>query len=397
MSKLTNRGARASRLNSHTRATMVPQRSPGAFNRVVIVLITTFLISLLVFLLLREWRLVQTLLEEQRVDRDAHVRDLMHNARRWQLMPASSRRGYDRALIQARAYGLDTDDVARERSATGEPQDLPPGTTARIRRVARVAGGLHVDFQLMSSAHEFFAGLKPASFVLNAAGDVPLHYCVTEGSSLFATQSVAICLDCSDSMAGDKLSSARQATQHLLEHMPPGSRCRLFTFGNDVQFTTPWTTDRDVLKEATGQIRTSGRTALFRALAIASTELADRPGRRHLILCTDGRDSVGGMAESEVVARCRQNQIAVHTVGIAGGDVDMALLERLAVATGGTSQTAANPGAIAASFRELSKQLTEPVYQLVVLDPEQRLTDLQLQVGGSEGLSVAISAANAAP
>ena len=87
----------------------------------------------------------------------------------------------------------------------------------------------------------------------------------------------------------------------------------------------------------------------------------------------------------------------LHLTRNRGGDVDLSLLERMAAATGGTSQTAANPGAIVASFQELSKQLTEPVYQLIVLDPEQRLTDLQLQVGGPEGLSVEISAASAVP
>lgn len=397
MSRLSSRAATASRPYPGREKNMSHQRAPITLKRWVMMMVTVSLMFLFLVLLQRERQLVQTLREQQQLDRNAHVRDLLQNSRRWQLIPTSSRIGYDRALIQARVYGLDSATIVRERSAVGEPKILPSGTTSRIRRVTRVTGGLQVDFQVLSSGGEFLSGLDAASFTLTTADDIPLHYCVTHGSSLFATQSVAICLDCSDSMAGDKLSSARQATQHLLEHMPPGSRCRLFTFGNDVQVTTPWTTDRDVLKEAAGQIRTSGRTALFRALTIASTELADRPGRRHLILCTDGRDSVGGMTESEVVARCRQSQIALHTVGIAGGDVDLALLERLAVTTGGTSQTAANPGAIAASFLELSKQLTEPVYQLVVLDPEQRLTDLHLQVGGSEGLSVPISAANAGP
>ena len=114
------------------------------------------------------------------------------------------------------------------------------------------------------------------------------------------------------------MSNAIQASQRLLKHMPPGSRCRLFTFGNDVQATTPWTTDRDVLTEAASRIRPAGRTALFRALATASTEPSDRPGRRHLILCTDGKGTVGGESESEVVARCRTNQISLHTIGIEG-------------------------------------------------------------------------------
>ena len=397
MSRLSARAATASRPYPGPAKNISHQRAPITHKRWVIMLVTVSLISLFLILLHRERQLVQTLREQQQLDRDTHVRDLLQNSRRWQLIPASSRMGYDQAAMQARAYGLNSATIVKERNAIGEPKILPPGSTSQIRRVTRVAGSLQVDFQVVSSRGEFISGLDSASFTLATTDDAPLHYCVTNGSSLFATQSVAICLDCSDSMAGDKLSSARQATQHLLEQMPPGSRCRLFTFGNDVQVTTPWTTDYGVLTEAAARLQTLGRTALFRALATASTELADRPGRRHLILCTDGRDSVGGMTEAEVVARCRQSQITVHTVGIAGGDVDLALLERLAVATGGTSQTAANPGAIAASFLELSKQLTEPVYQLVVLDPEQRLTDLQLQVGGKEGLSVAISAANADP
>jgi Mg-chelatase subunit ChlD len=397
MSRLSSRAATASRPYPGREKNMSHQRSSSTFKRWVMMLVTVSLMSLFLILLHRERQLVQTLLEQQQVDRDTHVRDLLQNSRRWQLIPASSRMGYDRALIQARAYGLDSATIVRERSAVGEPKILPPGSTSQIRRVTRVAGSLHVDFQVVSSDGEFISGLDSTSFTLTTADDAPLHYCVTGGSSLFAAQSVAICLDCSDSMAGDKLSSARRATQHLLGHLPPGSRCCLFTFGNDVQAMTPWTTDYEVLTEAAARLQTLGRTALFRALTTASTELADRPGRRHLILCTDGKDTVGGATETELIAQCRQNQIALHTVGISGGDVDLALLERLAVATGGTSQTATNAGAIEASFLELSKQLTEPVYQLVVLDPEQRLTDLQLQLGGSAGLSVPISAVNAAP
>ena len=82
-----------------------------------------------------------------------------------------------------------------------------------------------------------------------------------------------------------------------------------------------------------------------------------------------------GGAAMEPSAKGSKGSAAGPAAAAAGG----------AAATGGTSQTAANPGAIVASFQELSKQLTEPVYQLIVLDPEQRLTDLQLQVGALAG------------
>jgi len=377
--------------------TAQPYRSRRAFSTLMMVLITAMLISWIGYLLYRERRLVQSLLAQQQLDREAHVRDLLRSSRDWQQIPPHSREDYSRTLIQAEAYGLDTGNITREIAGLSERQILPPGSQARVRRVTRVAATLHLEIQVVSPRNEFIAGLLPASFSLSTENEERLHFSVVSGRSQFAIQSVALCLDCSESMSGEKMSKAIQATQSLLTQMPTSSRCRLYTFGNDVQATTPWTTDRDVLTEAAGQIHPGGRTALFRALATASTELSDRPGRRHLILCTDGKDTMGGETESEVVARCRQNQISLHTVGIEGGDVDLTLLARMAAATGGTSQTAASPGAIVATFLELSKQLSEPVYQLDVLDPERRLTDLQLQVGGPEGLSVEISAASTAP
>ena len=398
MSGFHARGTSEYRSRARGRDTTAPPHPPRrAFSTLMIVLITALLIPWIGYLLYRERRLVQSLLAQQHLDREAHVRDLLRNSRGWLQIPPHSREDYEHTLLQAEAYGFDTGDITREIDGLSEPQILPAGSQLRVRRVTRVAGTLHLELQMVSPRNEFIAGVLPASFALSTKDAQRLHFSVVSGRSQFAIQSVALCLDCSESMSGEKMSKAIQATQSLLAQMPPGSRCRLFTFGNDVQATTPWTTDRDVLTEAAGQIRPSGRTALFRALATASTELSDRPGRRHLILCTDGKDTLGGETESEVVARCRQNQISLHTVGIEGGDVDLTLLARMAAATDGTSQTAASPGAIVATFQELSKQLTEPVYQLDVLDPEQRLTDLQLQVGGPEGLSVEISAASAVP
>ncbi|MFO0222750.1 MAG: vWA domain-containing protein [Planctomyces sp.] len=385
------------RTASQRRAPAAAATSRRRVSSVLLLLSVMSILAWLGYLLYRERRTVQQLSEELRHDRESHVRDLVQHATDWRLMSSSSIAGFQKAERQAMAYGMETASITEAAATLPSPQSVPADATIQIRRAARGASSVEVEFQVLSSAGATITGLEYQSFHFESPDTAPLHYLVTSENSLSAEQVVAVVLDCSDSMQGEKLVSATRAAKELVSNLPTAARVGLLTFGNDVQRMTPWTTDREVLREALGQLQTSGRTALFRALDVATSELGRRTGRRHLILCTDGKDTVGGISEAEVIRRCQADGITLHTVGIEGGDVDLELLQRLSQTTNGKAQTAENPVAIIQQLTRLTAELSEPVYRGIVLDPERRLTELRLQVGGDGGPEAAITISDSLP
>ena len=297
--------------------------APTARRRLSSVLLMLSVLSMLAwlgYLIYRERRMVQQLSAELRHDRESHVQDLVEHATAWRLMSSTSNAGFQKAERQAMAYGMETASITEAAATLPSPQSVPADATIQIRRATRGASSVEVQFQVLSSAGTTITGLEYQSFHFASLDTAPLHYLVTSENSLSAEQVVALVLDCSDSMKGEKLVSATRAAKELVSNLPTAARVGLLTFGDDVQRMTPWTTDREVLREALGQLQTSGRTALFRALDVATSELGRRTGRRHLILCTDGKDTIGGISEAEVIRRCQAGGITLHTVGIEGGD-----------------------------------------------------------------------------
>ena len=157
---------------------------------------------------------------------------------------------------------------------------------------------------------------------------------------------VTFVIDISGSMSGRKLEQAKAAGRALLGTLGEGDRFRIIPFASDVR------TFRDGWSEATGEqlsaarayidgLEVAGGTNIMGALREA---MRDTPAEGHLpivLFLTDGAPSVGESRPAVIAdsARAWRGARRVFTFGL-GSDVNVSLLEQLALSGRGTAQFA---------------------------------------------------------
>jgi Ca-activated chloride channel homolog len=174
---------------------------------------------------------------------------------------------------------------------------------------------------------ETVRGLGPADFRLEEDG-------VRQEITVFGSDDdqplkVAFLLDVSGSMAlGGKLDRARDAIHRCVESLRPDDEVALLIFADgDVVVRKGFSTDRAPFLESLDGIVAYGRTALHSALAKAPTLLAEAaPGRKALVLLTDGIDNASTISAAESLQLARRVPVPIYAVGI--HDLPEAYMER---------------------------------------------------------------------
>jgi Ca-activated chloride channel family protein len=173
---------------------------------------------------------------------------------------------------------------------------------------------------------------------------------------------MAVVLDVSGSMAGEKLAQARASVLELVERMRDTDEIALVTYSDSarvVQPLAPLARVRDALRMTIPTLGIEGGTNIPTGLAIGAEALQSaRTGLvRRIVLVSDGQDTSGRPLEGvrgEVRARAEQG-ITVSTLGI-GTDYSESYMTALADAGRGNYEFVRN-GAGLASF--LSRELRQ--------------------------------------
>ena len=153
---------------------------------------------------------------------------------------------------------------------------------------------------------------------------------------------VAVVVDTSGSMSGEKIEQAREALRQLLGSLGPKDRFRMVSFANQVQSHRPDWSDatRAALDDARAwvdRLAATGGTNISGAL----DEVLRTPpgtGRMHIVVfMTDGQPTVGESNPDRIAARVEAaaGGARIFTFGV-GYDLNTYLLERIAVAGRGT-------------------------------------------------------------
>jgi Ca-activated chloride channel family protein len=174
-----------------------------------------------------------------------------------------------------------------------------------------------------------------------AAGEFPL--------------TVALGIDRSWSMAGDKLRLAKQASQSFLRALKPGDRSMVVAINNDAEVIAPLTMDRFNQGRAIDGLDPWSTTALHDAIITTLDRLASEPGRQALVIFSDGTDRYSKASAAQVVERARRSNALIYL--IAFGRERPPLLAELAVVTGGRSF-------LLRDVRDLDKTLAEVAKEL---------------------------------
>jgi Ca-activated chloride channel family protein len=146
---------------------------------------------------------------------------------------------------------------------------------------------------------------------------------------------VALGVDRSWSMAGEKLRLAKQASAAFLRELRPGDRSMVLAISSTADVIAPLDADRASQLRAISALDPWSTTALRDALVVALDRLEPEPGRQALIVFSDGVDRYSDASASDVLTRARRSNALIYP--IAFGRTRPPLLAELAVLTGGRS------------------------------------------------------------
>ncbi len=199
--------------------------------------------------------------------------------------------------------------------------------------------------------------------------------------------SCAILIDTTGSMR-ESLGSVRNAVSHLLDQMRPDDAVAMYSFNTSLTKLQDFTTDKSAARRALMQTRAGGETALFDAISKASHEIAGRPGKKALVLFTDGADNASHLVPDAAIKRAATTGIPIYA--IAEGDATregqlLRELHSLATQTGGLCYSAKNPHELAKIFADIQAQLKH-MYLLSYKPPkgdETKWRAIQVSIEGA--------------
>src|SRR5687767_2054856 len=189
---------------------------------------------------------------------------------------------------------------------------------------------------------------------------------------------VTLVLDVSGSMSGKKIEQAREAGKQLLGTLSSRDRFRLIDFASDVRSfrDEPVFATRDNLAAAArylDRLRAEGSTNISGALDEALSAGVEN-GRLPLVLfVTDGEPTVGERNPDRIanLAATERGRRRIFTFGV-GADLNVALLERLALEGRGTAHFVRPDESVERAVSVVASRLTSPV-----------ATDLRVHVEGA--------------
>ena len=189
---------------------------------------------------------------------------------------------------------------------------------------------------------------------------------------------ITLVLDVSGSMSGKKIEQAREAGKQLLGTLSSRDRFRLIDFASDVRTfrDEPVFATRENIAAAErylDRLRAEGSTNISGALEEALAVPADN-GRLPLILfVTDGAPTVGERDPERIAAQAasERGRRRIFTFGV-GADLNVALLERLALEGRGTAHFVRPDESVERAVSVVASRLTSPV-----------ATDLRVRVEGA--------------
>jgi Ca-activated chloride channel family protein len=181
---------------------------------------------------------------------------------------------------------------------------------------------------------------------------------------------ITFVLDVSGSMSGEKMEQARAAGRQLLNSLNPRDRFRLIDFSTDVRsfrddFVQATSANVSAAQSYLATLNASGSTNISGALteALRAQSDGERNNRLQIVLfLTDGQPTIGETNADAIAAQAERmrGNARVFTFGL-GGDVNVSLLEQLALQGRGTAQFVRPSENVERAVSVVAARLTNPV------------------------------------
>ncbi|MEQ9503399.1 MAG: VWA domain-containing protein [Deltaproteobacteria bacterium] len=257
-------------------------------------------------------------------------------------------------LIAALIFGLPggPDPSGPIEAPVQTPPIAPPSAqaqaTAHLGQIVTLDAALHGDYLFAQQRERVSLLMDLNAIPVERGGRAPI--------------SVAVVIDRSGSMAGDKIRQVRRAAKTLVERLADSDQIALVTYASDYAVDLPLTPiggQRARITRIIDDILDGGGTNLAGGMQAGLDALAKAQGApvRRLILLSDGNANQGitdPTSIAEIAASARQKGITISTLGV-GLDFNEDLMTLVAQSGAGGYYYARNATAVAAAFE---KELT---------------------------------------
>ena len=130
--------------------------------------------------------------------------------------------------------------------------------------------------------------------------------------------SLAVLLDVSDSMFGQRLVDARSAVERFLfDLLDNEDEYSVVAFNHEAKPLTPWTQSSDVVRSAMSTLRPFGSTALYDSLLTVLPMMNTRTKERaSILIISDGADTASDAALREVRSALVRSDAFVYAIAV---------------------------------------------------------------------------------
>jgi len=177
---------------------------------------------------------------------------------------------------------------------------------------------------------------------------------------------VVLCLllDSSGSMEG-RMAKVHLAAGKFVDALRSEDQALVIDFDEKVFLLQDFTRDAKVLKEAIDSTYAEGGTALYDALYAAFRKLRDIPGRKAIVLLSDGEDTNSKFSYARVLEMAKTSEVLIYSIGLGVSILDGAshsVLKTLAEVTGGRSFFTGGAEELEEVYQRIARELRSQYY-----------------------------------
>ena len=295
---------------------------------------------------------------------------------------------FDQAVKFAEKWKLDKQlaearlEIEQLKESILGPTDLPEGVRGYIAQIDKsiFPPSIAIYVGIENRDGKVLEGIEKKDLKISVDGVPTTNFYIARISEEDESN-IALLVDVSGSTAGDPLESGKVGIQELINLCGPKDHLALIQFSNGVKYLTSWQDEKELVPKALKSVKAQGRTLLYDAIALALKDLSGFPGKKAIVLFTDGKDTGSKNSVESVLGKAKVEKIPIYTVGLASPDLAVEVLDRISKETQGEFKQAANCDEIAELYKFIGSKIKNQ-YR-VVLDPgvDSDSVNLSIQIG----------------
>ncbi len=211
-------------------------------------------------------------------------------------------------------------------------------------------------------AGRFVAGLGPADVEVYEDGvrQEVTYFRAASGGEERIPLSIVLVLDASGSMQRN-LGFLQQAAVSFVQKLEAVDQALVVSFNETVKGSSDFSGDLSRLEDFVDALQAFGGTSLYDAIHYALGRVKDQPGRKALIVFSDGDDTTSSLQERDVVDYARAIEATIYGIGIEGvgpgGGAPRGFLKKIAQETGGDYYFPDRFGDLVKTFGRIADEL----------------------------------------